>query len=878
MRSAMRRGRGSPGLQLALLLLLACGSATAATPDAEGPQHVAAPDWRDQVIYFLMIDRFDDGDRRNNDQGAHEFDPGDSAKYSGGDLRGIERRLDYVRGLGATAIWITPPVANQWWNPRSHYGGYHGYWAEDFTRLDAHVGTLADYQRLARKIHGAGMYLVQDVVVNHTGDYFGYDGGWTASDPAAHFSRRGDSLGRLAPTAWPFTLNDANDPLQRDAAIYHWTPVVGDFDDPRQEQTFQLADLDDLNTENPVVRRALRQAYGDWIRKVGVDAFRIDTAFYVPPDYFRDFMDADDPAAPGMRDVAKAVGQGEFFAFGEGFATERPYSDKQSRKIDGYLRDARGRTLLPGMLNFPLYGAITDVFARGRPTAELGYRIEAMMRLHAQPALLPTFVDNHDVERFLRGGNETGLRQALLLMMTLPGIPTIYYGTEQGFTEQRGAMFKAGIGAGGRDHFDTHAPLYTFLQRAIALRREHRLFSRGQQTVLRTDRSGPGVLAYRMTSGAQSAIVVFNSSDRAQLLDRLDTGLAAGTALDGLFGIDAVPAAATVGERGTLTRVLPPHAGWVWLAGESAPVVAAPGSEALLSIDPLPAGVATGDFSVSGRGPRSTALSLVVDGDLAAATPVRTDARGRWRVDLPTANFVDAAVTHRLVAWSPASNAASAPREFRIERAWSVLAAVDDPAGDDRGPRGAYTYPTDASWRDRHPADLRRVAVSGSGGALRIDVQLQDLIAAWRPDNGFDHLALTVFIAVPGQTGAARVMPLQHGDLPEGMRWNYRVRVHGWSNALFSAAGASASREGQAVSPAANLAVDAARRTISLRLPAQSLGRPGSLSGVRVLVTTWDYDGGYRALTPVAGSGSFGGGDGARDPLLMDASAVIVLP
>ena len=135
-----------------------------------------SPDWRDQVIYFLMTDRFDNGDPANDDQHAGEFDPADGAKYNGGDLRGVERRLDYIRGLGATAIWMTPPVASQWWNTVANYGGYHGYWAQDFMAVDAHLGDLADYQRLSKAIHGAGMYLVQDIVLNHTGSYFDYDG------------------------------------------------------------------------------------------------------------------------------------------------------------------------------------------------------------------------------------------------------------------------------------------------------------------------------------------------------------------------------------------------------------------------------------------------------------------------------------------------------------------------------------------------------------------------------------------------------------------------------------------------------------------------------------------------------------------------------
>ncbi|MBU3748729.1 MAG: alpha-amylase, partial [Burkholderiaceae bacterium] len=191
------------------------------------------------------------------------------------------------------------------------------------------------------------------------------------------------------------------------------------------------------NTSNPVVRRALRDSFGFWVREVGVDALRIDTAFYVPPEFFTDFLHARDPVAPGLTEVARRTGRRDFHVFGEGFGIDRPFDDTQARKIERYMTGLGGQPLLPGMINFPLYGAFGDVFARGRPTAELGYRIEATMRLHARPHLMPTFVDNHDVDRFLAGGSEAALRQALLAMFTLPGIPTVYYGTEQGFTQPR---------------------------------------------------------------------------------------------------------------------------------------------------------------------------------------------------------------------------------------------------------------------------------------------------------------------------------------------------------------------------------------------------------------------------------------------------------
>jgi glycosidase len=111
-------------------------------------------------IDLVMIDRFDDGDPGDSDQGADETDPADPRKFSGGGLTGVERRLSYVQGLGATAIWITPPVANRWWSEHAQFGGdqfgrYHGYWARDFTRLDAHFGTLREYKRLAAAMHAS---------------------------------------------------------------------------------------------------------------------------------------------------------------------------------------------------------------------------------------------------------------------------------------------------------------------------------------------------------------------------------------------------------------------------------------------------------------------------------------------------------------------------------------------------------------------------------------------------------------------------------------------------------------------------------------------------------------------------------------------------
>jgi glycosidase len=869
----------------ALLLAAALGVAPPlVAASAVTALHVPSPDWRDAVIYFAMIDRFDDGDPRNNDQGAGEYDPGDSARYSGGDLAGLTRRLDYIEGLGASALWITPPVAHQWWNTATRYGGYHGYWAYDFKAIDPHFGTLADYRALSRALHARGMHLVQDVVVNHVANYAGYVGGWDASDPSKHFVVHPAVDDRTAPARAPFSLNDAREPAHRAAGIYHWTPDIRDFSERMQELDWQLAGLDDLNTENADVRAALRDAYGFWIREAGVDAFRVDTAFHVPAAFFPDFLHADDPAAPGVVRVAAATGRDDFLSFGEGFGAGKPFDDAQARKLDAYMRVPGG---LPSMINFPLYGSFSDVFARGRPTAELAHRIESTMTLHADPWRMPNFVDNHDVDRFLAGGSEPGLRQALLAMLTLPGIPVIYYGTEQGFIAQRASMFAAGYGSGGRDRFDTDAPLYRFLREAIALRRAHRVFSRGTPTVLAGNGAGAGAIAWRMDYDAardtaasdpaerDTAFVMFNSADAPVLLDRLDTGLPAGTVLRGRFGIDGLPVDATVAADGTLTLVLPPRSGQVWRVGdERAPAAAMPAAPTLTT---LPADRVTGDFDVHGTAHGIDTLQLVVDGRLDRAQDVTVEADGRWQVRVRTDGMVDPSVTHRVVAYDPAQGVASDARAFRAVLDWQLSADVSDPRGDDAGPEGRYDYPLDPGWRDAHPADIERVRAWTAGGALRVEVTLRSLSRAWNPANGFDHVAITGFIELPGRDGGATVMPQQDAGLPDGLRWHVRWRAHGWSNALFVAAGADAQHEGTAVTPVPDIEADADARTVTFTFPATALGEPPTLAGARVHVNTWDYDGGYRPLAAQAGPSTFRGdsGGGAK---VMDAATVRLAP
>ena len=830
------------------------------------------PDWSEQIIYFAMIDRFADGDPANNDQGAGEFNPQDGARYSGGDLAGLRQQLDYIQSLGATALWITPPVRHQWWDSQVNYGGYHGYWGSDFSAIDPHFGELADYRALADDLHQRGMYLIQDIVVNHVGNWFSYPDGRLPSDPAQGVTLKAD---KPLQTLWQ--RNDPRIAADREAAIYHWTPRINDFADRQQELNWQLAELDDLNTENAVVRAELRRNYAHWIREVGVDAFRVDTAFYVPPEFFVDFRLSEDREAPGVARVAASLGQSDFFLFGEGFGIDAPFQDEATRKIASYMGKDAATSALPSMINFPLYGSLLDVFARGQPTSVLQHRIASMLQHFPDPHRMPTFIDNHDVDRWLANGNEAGMKQALLALMTLPGIPTIYYGTEQGFRQPRAAMFASGYQSQGRDHFDTQSPLFAFLREVIALRKQHRALSQGNPDVILADASAPGALAWLVQHGDVQMLVLFNTAEHPILTPPLPLGTQAAR-LRGVYGLFGQPKDRILAAGQSLALPLAARDGQVYViepmssAASAVATDTAPASQ----IDALPESLGPTRHAVSGHVAPDSRWQLLLDGRLDQAIALRADASGKWQAEVDLRGMIDAEAEHRLQLWHAETQTLGAEQRFRVTPAWQTRVHVMDPAEDDHGPHARTVYPLDPAWREGRPADIRQTEVSTSGNALQLDIALARHVDAWQAPMGFDHVALTVFIELPNTDGGSRVLPLQQGELPEDMRWHYRLRLHGWSNALFSADGADADHEGRLITPGARLQVDAQQATWRIQIPGTALGNPDSLQGARVWINTWDYDGGYRALRSEAGGAHFGGHP--DDALWMDASAVITLP
>ena len=651
------RNRNKPYLAAGLILGLLTACAPAPQQNEDDGLHVPSPDWRDQIIYFVLTDRFNDGNPANNDQGMGEYDPSTESHFNGGDIPGITEKLDYIQQLGATALWLTPPVANQWWSTDSDYSGYHGYWARDFTKVDEHYGTLQDYIDLSKALHQRDMYLIQDIVVNHTGIYFGYDGDYNPDNSAENFTLY-ETGPQAAPDMAPFDQVNRLNPEHARAAIYNWTPPANNYADLEQQFTYQLGNLSDINTKNPAVIAAFKAAYKYWMETVGVDAFRIDTVKYVEHSFWRQFLHDED----GIFAHAKSLGKAHFLAFGEVFNSSPPFSDEGEKKVISFL-GSQQQPELNSVIGFPLYFELNNVLGEGKPTAQLAYRLERFMALYPDPYVVPNFIDNHDTKRFLAGASVAALKQALATLFTIPGIPVIYQGTEQGLVETRQAMFAGGYLA-EQDAFDVDSELYHYLRSLAQLRSGNKLYSRGDLTVLAANDAGPGVLAFKREYQGQSSIILLNTADHSILLNQLNTTLPAGSKLNTVF-TTGPQSPAFIGSDGLLSMALPARTILIFETNDQQ-----------ISLPPAAADVATitvnndlegqrvqEDIVLTGQINRpGAALKLIVNGNLDAARDFKADVDGGWQIGLPIKNL--GTTKYAVEVFAPHENAISRRLQF----------------------------------------------------------------------------------------------------------------------------------------------------------------------------------------------------------------------
>ena len=526
----------------------------------------------DEIVYFVIPDRFENGDPSNDKGGIegdwkdHGFKPDDRGFYLGGDLKGLTSRLGYIKDLGVTAIWLGPVFQNKavqggdgWMS-----SGYHGYWITDFTRVDAHLGSNEDMQEFVDTAHSLGMKVYLDIITNHTADVILYR---ECDDPDMKTWVDNYSCPYKYKGEYPWTTvggpdgRPINDGFMGDAPEFQteenfakltnpnfaYTPFVPEGEEGikkpewlndltlyhnRGHTTFvgenslygDFGGLDDLMTEHPKVVQGFIEIYKDWITKYRIDGFRIDTARHVNDEFWQQFV-------PAILKHAKSIGIPHFHIFGEVANGDPAY-------LASYTKEAK----FPSVLDFAFRYAVRDVMVNGEPTRRFAdiYRADSIY-VDGATAILPTFIGNHDDGRFagfLRiehpdMSDEEIFKRVRLghaLMILSRGVPVIYYGAEQGFVSDgndkkaRETMFPSMVPdyndndlvatdmTTADSNFDRGHPLYRAFSEMIQLRRNHSALRRGE-TVVRLAEHDGGLLAISRIEPDQQGevLVVFNT-------------------------------------------------------------------------------------------------------------------------------------------------------------------------------------------------------------------------------------------------------------------------------------------------------------------------------------------------------------------------------
>jgi len=500
--------------------------------------------WEDEVIYFLMVDRFSDGKENlyRDNQGdsvttgaTPPFDPSangnavrseqDAARWRdagtrfvGGNIAGIESKLGYLKRLGVTAVWLSPIFKQV-----TVDNTYHGYGIQHFLDVDPHFGTREDLRRLVRTAHTLGIRVILDIILNHSGDVFRYE----ADNPSWNgqkFAARGFRDGQGAPTLpfapvdlaahpdafpesaiWPAEFQDV-DTFSREGHInnFDFFPEFADGD------FFTLKDLhhgerrivngvdqiDDYLISPTLLR--LCEVYKFWIALADIDGFRLDTVKHMDPGAARFF-------AGVIHEFAEAIGKDDFYIIGEiTGGREFAFDRLEVTGLDAALGISDERTKMTGLVKGETDPAeYFDLFRNSllvRKDSHVWFRDKVV-----------TSVDDHDhvdqgsqKHRFCAGGFETLALPVMALNATTLGIPCIYYGTEQIFDGEGGgdgsdryireAMFGGEFGAfrsRGRHFFNEDQPVYRQLAEIHKLRRDQLTLRRGRQFLRQI--SGDGV-------------------------------------------------------------------------------------------------------------------------------------------------------------------------------------------------------------------------------------------------------------------------------------------------------------------------------------------------------------------------------------------------
>jgi glycosidase len=549
-----------------------------------GNQTIAIPtpfpspeDWRDTLIYFLLVDRF------NNPRLPPRHLPwnGEYSEFQGGTFNGVREQLDYLKALGVGALWLSPVLKNCQYSPT-----YHGYGIQDFLRIDPRFASDPvqaekdpqlvenELRQLADEAHARDMYVIFDIVLHHAGDVFAYQnyGSLAPWNDQPYMINWRDENGHGRPdwseapanppanaAVWPQELR-ANAYFRRQGNAFgpsgQIIDVSGDF--------YSLKGLapDFQDSSGYPVHTILIRAYQYLIARYDIDGFRIDTLKFISPDFARIFANA-------IREYALSIGKKNFFTFGEVYDNEQTIAGFIGRNtLDTEAGDPIG---VDAALDFPLFynlpGMCKGLFAPSGVVNlyQLRKQVERdILSTHGDASnFFVTFLDNHDQTSRLyyrdpanadRFDDQVTLGVGCLF--ALPGIPCLYYGTEQGLSGSGNAVEAVREALWGKpDAFDRNSAFYQAIAKLAALRntlpvlRYGRYYFRpiaGDGTHFGISATAPGVLAFSRILNDQEVVVVANASTGASWAGAVvvDFSLnASGAAYDILFSNKAQPIA-----------------------------------------------------------------------------------------------------------------------------------------------------------------------------------------------------------------------------------------------------------------------------------------------------------------------------------------------
>lgn len=451
--------------------------------------------WDQAIIYFMLTDRFNNGDQSNDDPLNQAYDKNHLESYNGGDFKGLIDKLDYLKDLGVNTIWITPIVDNIEWNLMNGKGtqyGYHGYWAKDFTKIDEHLGDLDTFKKLLDGAHDRGMKVMVDVVINHTG-----------------YGLKMSDIGKDIPN-YP-TAEDKN----RFKDMLRLSPKNGDL------VTGELAGLPDFITEDHAVREKVIGWQKDWLEKARtekgtIDFFRVDTVKHVDPTTLRYFKNEIIKLKPDFKMI------GEFF--------------DGNVNVNGNLLDP---SMMDSVLDFD-FKKIAKDYTRGK-FEEAEKKLANRNKKIDNTTTTGQFLSSHDEDGFLavRLSGDTGLfKVASALQLTAKGQPVIYYGEEIGMSGKNAGDFSKGEFGENRYRFDwskvDNNPMLAHYKKLLKIRNDNTgIFTQGQRKALASDKK-LGLSVFERFLDQDHIIVALNIKDTKSSYE-LKTGLEKGQKIQDLY-------------------------------------------------------------------------------------------------------------------------------------------------------------------------------------------------------------------------------------------------------------------------------------------------------------------------------------------------------